>query len=203
MYTLIAMAPSHRPQADTVHAGGGPVEHDVLLAGAARLTGTVRAAGTGTPISGATVTLADARGEVMAARTTDDAGQYLFEALAAGPYTVAVSAPSYQPSALPVSIADGLQTTADAELSGRARVEGTARNTRGTVVPDARVVLLDSGGIVAAATTTGPDGRYAFENLPESEYTVVASGYPPTASTLRITPGQPHFHDVNLGHPEA
>jgi hypothetical protein len=42
-----------------------------------------------------------------------------------------------------------------------------------------------------------------LENLPESDYTVIASGYPPVASTLRITPGQPHFHDVHLGYPEA
>ena len=70
-------------------------------------------------------------------------------------------------------------------------------------VPDARVVLLDPDGNVAAVTTTGPDGRYAFENLAESDYTVIASGYPPAASTLRVTSGQPHSHDVHLGYPEA
>ena len=203
VYTLVAMAAGHQPQAAVVHAGGGPVEHDVLLAGAARLAGTVRAAATGRPIPGATVALADSRGEVMAARNTDDAGQYLFGELPAGSYTVAVSAPSYQPSALPVTVLDGTQATVDAELHGRARVEGTARSTRQTVVPDARVILLDPDGNVAAVTTTGPDGRYAFENLPESDYTMIASGYPPAASTLRVTSGQPHSHDVNLGYPEA
>ena len=44
-YTLVAMAAGHQPQAAMVHAGAGPVEHDVLLAGEARLAGTVRAAG--------------------------------------------------------------------------------------------------------------------------------------------------------------
>ena len=58
-----------------MHAGGGPVKHDVLLAGAARLAGMVRAAGAGRPIPDATVALADSRGEVMAARNTDDAGR--------------------------------------------------------------------------------------------------------------------------------
>jgi hypothetical protein len=203
MYTLIATAAAHRPQAAAVHLGGGPVEHDVLLAGAARLAGTVRAAGSGTPVPGATVALADSRGEVLGARGTDDAGRYQFEELAPGRYTVAVSAPSYQPSALPVSVTDGAQAIVDVELRGRARVEGTALNTHGTVVPDARVVLLDADGNMAAVTTTGPDGRYAFENLSESDYTVVASGYPPTASTLRITSGQPQSHDVHLGYPES
>lgn len=203
LYTLIATAAAHRPQAATVQLGGGPAEHDVLLPGAARLAGTVRAAGAGTPVSGASVALADSRGEVLSARATDDAGRYLFEDLAPGRYTLAVSAPSYQPSALPVSVADGAQVTVDAELRGRARVAGTARNTHGTVVPDARVVLLDADGNMAAVTTTGPDGRYAFENLAESDYTVVASGYPPTASTLRITSGQPQSHDLQLSHPQA
>jgi uncharacterized protein YfaS (alpha-2-macroglobulin family) len=203
MYTLIATSPAHRPQAATVHLGDGPVEHDVLLAGAARLAGTVRAAGSRTPVSGATVALADSRGEVLAARGADDAGRYLFQELAPGRYTLAVSAPSYQPSALPVSVSDGAQVTVDAELRGRERVEGTARNTHGTVVPDARIVLLDADGNMVAVTTTGQDGRYAFENLSESAYTVVASSYPPTASTLKITPGKPQTHDVHLGYPES
>lgn len=169
MYTLIATAAAHRPQAAAVQLGGGPVEHDVLLACAARLAGTVRAAGSGMPVSGATVALADSRGEVLEARGTDDAGRYLFDELAPGRYTVAVSAPSYQPSALPVSVTDGAQVTVDAELRGRARMEGAARNTHGTVVPDARVVLLDADGNMAAVTTTGPDGRYTFENLPDGD----------------------------------
>jgi len=203
MYTLIAIAGAHQPYAAAVHVSGDPVEHDVLLTGASRLAGTVRAADGGAPIPGATVTLADMHGEVMAARSTDEAGRYLFEELAPGRYTLAVSAHGCQPSALPVTVADGTETTQDAELHGGTRLEGTARSTRGTVVPDARVTLLDSDGNVAAVTTTGTDGRYAFENLPEGDYTVIASGYPPAASRLRITSSQPHSHDVQLGHPEA
>lgn len=203
VYTLVAMAAGQQPQAAVVHAGDGPAEHDVVLAGAARLAGTVCAAALGRPIPGATVALADSRGEVMAAHDTDDAGRYLFDGLPAGSYTIAVSAPSYQPSALPVTVLDGTQVTADAELQGRARVEGTAHSTRGTVVPDAQVMLLGPDGNVAAVTTTGPNGRYAFENLTESVYTVIASGYPPSATTLRIASDQPHSHDVNLGYPEA
>jgi len=203
VYTLIAMAAGHQPQATVVHAGGGPVEHDVLLAGAAQVAGTVRAAGTGGSIPGATVVLADSRGEVVAAVSTDEAGRYLFGELPAGSYTIAVSVPSYQPSALPVTVLDGTQVTVDAELRGRARIEGAARSTRGTAVPDARVVLLDPDGNVSAVTTTGPDGRYAFSNLTEGDYTLMASGYPPATSTLRVASGQPHTHDLNLGYPEA
>ena len=201
-YTLIAMASAHRPHASAVRVGGDPVEVDVLLPGACRLTGTVRAAGTGSPLAGVTVTLADVRGEVVAASSTGEAGRYAIEDLAPGRYTLALSAPSCQPAALQVVVADGEETTLDAELQPGARVEGTAHTAAGATVPDARVTLLDTDGNVAAMATTGPDGKYSFENLAEGDYTVIATGYPPAASRLRISSGQPHSHDVQLGHPE-
>ncbi len=171
------------------------------------LTGTVRAAGTGagdgTALMGATVTLADPRGQVVAAQRTGPDGRYVIEDLAPGRYTLALSAPSCQPTAVPVTVSDGEPTTLDAELRSGARVAGTARTTAGAPVPDARVLLLDADGNVAAVTGTGPDGTYAFQNLPEGDYTVIASGYPPAASRLRVSSGDPHTHDVQLGHPEA
>ena len=183
-YTLIAMAPSHQPHASAVRVGTGPVEVDVLLPGASRLAGTIRAAGTGGPLAGVTVTLANTRGEVVAARSTDTHGRYLITDLAPGRYALALSAPAYQPAALPVTVADGDATTQDAELRNGARVRGTARTTAGDAIPDARVMLLDSEGNVAGLARTGADGGYSFENLPEGDYTVVASGYPPAASRL-------------------
>jgi uncharacterized surface anchored protein len=202
-YTLIAMAPSHQPQASAVRVGTEPVELDVLLAGASQLAGTVRAAGTGAPLTGVTVTLANTRGEVVAARSTDASGRYLIADLAPGRYALALSAPAYQPAALPVTVADGDATIQDAALRSGARVRGTARTTAGDAVADARVMLLDGDGNVAGVARTGADGGYSFENLPEGDYTVVASGYPPAASRLRVSSGEAQAHDVQLGHPEA
>ena len=134
-YTLIAMAPSHQPHASAVRVGTGPVEVDVLLPGASQLAGTVRAAGTGGPLAGVTVTLANTRGEVVAARSTDAHGRYLITDLAPGRYALALSAPAYQPAALPVTVADGDATTQDAELRSGARVRGTAPRRRATRSP--------------------------------------------------------------------
>ena len=98
-YTLIAMAGAHQPHAAAVpgrHRPGRP-------AGAAdqhhTLTGTIRAASSGTAVTTATVTLADARGDVLAARRTDKDGRYAFDEIVPGSYTLAVAAPSYQPAA--------------------------------------------------------------------------------------------------------
>ena len=202
-YTLIAMAKSHEPYASAVRIAGRPAEVDMVLAGASKLSGRVRAAGTGRPLPGVTVTLASFRGEIAGSAVTGETGGYDIENLVAGQYTLALSAPSYQPVALPVAIADGQQATLDAELRTGARIEGTARTASGAVVPDARVTLLDSDGNVAGVATTAPDGTYSLENLPEGEYTVIATGYPPAASRLKIAGGDAHSHDVQLGHPDA
>jgi EmrB/QacA subfamily drug resistance transporter len=202
-YTLIAMAGAHQPHAHSVYVGSQPVELEVQLTGASRLTGRVHAAGSGDPVAGATVALADARGEIIAASVTDPAGQYAFEDMVPGAYTLAVSAASYQPAALPVTVAEGTETTQDAELGAAGRLEGVALTTSGAPVPDARVALLDGEGNMMATAATGPDGRYSFENVLAGDYTVVASGYPPAASKLRVMPGHKHQHDVQLSHPEA
>ena len=49
-----------------------------------------------------------------------------------------------------------------------------------------------SGRVLATSVTGETDG----------EYTVIATGYPPAASSLRIT-GEETTHDVALGHSPA
>jgi MFS family permease len=202
-YTFIAMAGAHEPFASAVRVADRPVELDIRLTGASKLSGLVRVAGTGQPLPGVTVTLADGRGEVVGTTVTGERGEYAIENLVAGQYTLALAGASYQPVALPVAVADGHETSLDVELKSGARVEGTARSASGSPVPDARVTLLDPDGNVAGVATTGPEGGYSFENLPDGEYTVIATGYPPAASRLKVAGSDPHSHDVELGHPES
>jgi EmrB/QacA subfamily drug resistance transporter len=202
MYTLVAVAPAHQPHASTVMVAGQPADLDVVLAGASSLAGTVRVAGTGVPVQGATTSLADDGGDVVAVSRTDEGGRYLLPDLGAGSYTLAVSAPGYQPGAMPVLLGAASQAVQDVELACGGRLEGVARTTLGAVIPDVRVSLLDAAGRVAAVTTTAADGTYSFENLAAGEYTVIASGYPPAASTVRLSSGQSHGHDVQLAYPE-
>jgi EmrB/QacA subfamily drug resistance transporter len=202
VYTLVAVAPAHQPHASTVMVAGRPANVDVVLAGASSLAGTVRVAGTGAPVQGATASLADDDGDVVAVGQTDEAGRYLLPELGAGSYTLAVSAPGYQPGAMPVLVGAASQTVRDMELTCGGRLEGVAHSTLGAAIPDIRVSLLDGGGRVAGVTTTAADGTYSFENLAAGEYTVIASGYPPAASTVRLSPGQSHAHDVQLAYPE-
>ncbi|MCL2585922.1 MAG: MFS transporter, partial [Streptosporangiales bacterium] len=201
-YTLIAMSAGHQPFATSVRAGSRPAEADLTLDGASRLAGTVRSARDATPLPDVTLTLADSRGEVVSTAVTGEKGEYGIENLVAGSYTLAAAAPSWRPTALMVQITDGEESLADVELSSGARVTGSTRNGGGNSVPDARVTLLDSDGNVAAIATTGTDGSYSFENVGEGDYTVIATGYPPAASRLKVTAGETHSHDVTLGHPQ-
>jgi EmrB/QacA subfamily drug resistance transporter len=202
-YVLIASAGAHQPQASVVSVGGAPVAVDVVLTGTSSLAGLVTVAGAGTAVAGAVATLADAAGDVIGTRSTGADGGYLFDELVAGAYTLVISAEAYQPVALGVTVPGTGQHRQDVALTGGSRLRGVATVGDGRIVPDARITLLDRAGNVVAMTTTDDAGEYAFSDLPEGDYTVIASGYPPVASTLRMNGGETGRHDVRLGHPEA
>ena len=202
-YVLIASAGAHQPQASVVAVGGAPVAVDVVLTGTSSLAGLVTVAGKGVPVAGAMATLADEHGDVVGAVATGDDGGYVFDELVASAYTLVVSADGYQPVAIGVTVPGSGQHRQDVELAGGSRLRGVATVGDGRAVPDARITLLDRAGNVVAMTTTDETGEYVFADLPEGDYTVIASGYPPVASTLRMTGGEQGQHDVRLGHPEA
>lgn len=198
-YVLIAAAGGHQPQAVSVTVGDRPVELDVVLGGAGRLAGSVVTAD-GTPVRDAAVTLTDVRGEVVASARTGREGGYVMTELVAGEYTLAAGAPAFRPAALPVSVQAARETRQDIELAGGAVLRGTVRAGGGRPVEDARVTLLDAAGNVVDTLTTGPDGTFRFVDLSSGEYTVIAAGYPPVATVLRMAGGGRTERDLQLGH---
>ncbi|GHE00869.1 MFS transporter [Streptomyces alanosinicus] len=198
-YVLIAAAGGHQPQAVSVTVGERPVELDVVLGGAGRLAGGVLTAD-GTPVRDATVTLTNVHGEVVATTRSGREGGYVITELVAGEYTLAASAPAYRPAALPVTVQASRETRQDVELAGGAVLRGTVRASGGRPVEDARVTLLDAAGNVVDTLTTGADGTFRFVDLSSGEYTVIAAGYPPVATVLRVAGGGRSERDLQLGH---
>jgi EmrB/QacA subfamily drug resistance transporter len=197
-YVLIAAASGHQPQAVSVTIGEHPVEVDIVLGGAGRLTGRVLT--DGTPVPDATVTLTDAHGEVVATTRSGREGAYVITELVAGEYTLAADAPACRPAALPVTVHASRETRQDVELAGGAVLRGTVRAAGGRCVEDARVTLLDVAGNVVDTLTTGPDGTFRFVDLSGGEYTVIAAGYPPVATVLQVAGGGRTERDLRLGH---
>jgi hypothetical protein len=102
-YVLTAQTSEHRPLARGVEvAESGALACDLMVTGGGRLTGLVVAASDGRAVREATVTLVDAEGQVVATASTGNDGDYLFDDLGAGRYTVTAS--GYAPVALEVVV---------------------------------------------------------------------------------------------------
>ena len=100
---LTAQSSDHRPLARGVEVPeSGALACDLALTGGGRLTGTVVAASDGRAVREATITLVDAEGQVVDTALTGEDGDYLFDDLAAGRYTVTAS--GYAPVALEVVV---------------------------------------------------------------------------------------------------
>ncbi|MEU6415490.1 MFS transporter [Microbispora sp. NPDC046933] len=198
-YVLIASAGDREPQVATLVVGDQPVDFDMVLAASGRLVGTVRGTD-GSPVAEAVVVVTDVRGEVVATSSTDAEGGFSFSGIVAGTYTLTVSGAAYRPAAVPIEVLGTGQTRHDVVLLPGARVRGTVRVKDGVPLADARVTLLDAAGNVVGVATTGEDGEYAFTDLTGGQYTIVASGYPPVASTLNLGGQGDEPYDVWLGH---
>ncbi|WP_116111053.1 MSCRAMM family protein [Amycolatopsis ruanii] len=197
VHVLIASAPAYRPEAATVTVGGTAAGPDLVLESATGLGGVVRSATTGVPVADATVTLADARGEVVGSYLSGQGGEYSFGALPAGAYTLAVNAPGYRPVAVAVPMTDA-SVRQDVELAEAAVIRGSV--TVGDLPrpwPRITVSLLDEAGNVTRSTYAGEDGRYAFHDLEPGTYTVVATSYAPVRQATHVG-GGPARLDVRL-----
>ncbi|WP_346777082.1 carboxypeptidase-like regulatory domain-containing protein [Streptomyces sp. HNM0575] len=202
-YVLIVAAGRHKPRASTVVLGDEPLSHDVVLSATSGLAGQVRDAADARPVADAMVVVTDERGEALATGKTDQRGDFGFEGLVTGAFTLAVNAPGYRPTARPVEVDGHGVTRIRIELAAGAQVQGTVRaGARNEPLPDARVTLVDAAGAVIATSTTGEDGAYAFTDLDGGDYSVVAGGYPPVATTLHVDGPVVEGFDIELRHPD-
>jgi EmrB/QacA subfamily drug resistance transporter len=198
-YLLIASASNLAPNAAMVAVADSPVRRDVVLAGSALLRGCVRG-GDDEPLAGALIALTDVHGEVVGRAVTTEDGRFALGELLAGTYTLAGQAPGHQPVAVTVQLGDGATVEQDLALVGGASVRGVVRATSDQrPLPEATVTLLDESGNVLATTRTGEKGEYAFVDLLEGEYSLVASGFAPVAAGVRLVAGADVEHDVALG----
>ncbi len=140
------------------------------------------------PLSGVTIELHDAAGNVVATTTTADDGTYSFEDVGAGDYTVTQTD---QPGYVSVSDVDGENdnsiavTLNGSNVADRDFVDEPGLMITGSVYSDSdgdaapnstlqgvTIQLKDADGNVIATTTTDADGTYSFGRLLPGSYTV-------------------------------
>ncbi|MET0863910.1 MAG: MFS transporter [Nakamurella sp.] len=199
-FLVVVSTVDHRPAVATVRVADGRVERDFSLDAASALGGSVRDAG-GEPRSGVTVTVIDARGDVVGVAVTGPTGRYELADLQPGDYTLTAIAAGANPAAYGVHL-DGLgQTDFDIELPENGSLHGTVRNrATGTPVAQAAVAILDHSGMTVGETTSDDSGVFVFDALTPGDYTVVASGFGPTARQVRVEPNPGQSLDIDLGH---
>lgn len=114
---------------------------------------------------------------------TAEDGKYVFTNLPAGRYVVKVAegiGGNGGSTDIPVTVAPFPEIPDDADLTittDSYTVTGIVDGNAGVPVSGATVKLLDEAGKEVARLTTGKDGTYQFEALPEGDYTVNIS-YP-------------------------
>ncbi|WP_243654957.1 MSCRAMM family protein [Nocardia alba] len=197
-HVLIVSATGHQPTALNVSVGQRTQRMDVALVGSGELSGVVRSAGNGSPLTSATVTLTDMRGEVVGAAVTGVDGTYVCHGVVSGVYTLVAAAEHMRPSAITLTVPDSGVSRQDIELTAMAVLAGSAQADGGRAVPDVLVTVLDGAGEVTASVRTDENGRYVVTDLAEGQYTVVARGYPPVTGQVTVT-GTEAAYDVRLG----
>ncbi|MBD7911904.1 MULTISPECIES: carboxypeptidase-like regulatory domain-containing protein [Clostridium] len=163
------------------------------------LEGQVTSGGTG--VAGATVKLFDANNEPFEHTTTDQNGNYSFENVPAGSYSVVAVAPGFLLSnSIPVTIQDDETTTINIPLetnpnANLGTVYGIITSSVGnTPIENATVTLTTvpqpgETPTTIATATTNDRGQFFFVNIPPDSYIVSASrtGFNPNQSgTLNV-----------------
>ncbi|WP_214562307.1 SdrD B-like domain-containing protein [Staphylococcus pseudintermedius] len=153
-------------------------------------------------IANVKVTLKDADGNVVDTRTTDDKGNYLFEKVKEGEYTIEFETPEgYTPTvtgqgtsdndsngtSTKVTVKDGDDLTIDSGFT-QVTPEPPTHNVGDKVwddlnkdgiqddnepgISNVKVTLKDADGNVVDTRTTDANGNYLFENVKEGDYTI-------------------------------
>jgi MFS family permease len=168
--------------------------------GAPGITGTARTPA-GTPVAGAVVTVTGPDGRQVDRCLVGPQGGYLLTGLRPGGYTAIASAPGYRPEATAVRVSWEAAANVDFVLQGNGVLLGTVRSeTDGTAVVGATVLATDAAGQVAARTTTGADGGYRLDGLPEGDVVVTANAPDsrPAARPVTVTLDAPVVVDLLL-----
>ena len=152
-----------------------PARSRLAPLGTATVAGRVLRQDTGQALGQVSVSLrsADVPSRVRQT-TTDAAGGFRFEQVAAGAYTLAAGPDG---GARTITVAEGAALTVDLSLpvGSFSSLSGRVVDTRGAALGNAPVRLFTVLGELVAATHTDREGRYRLDNLPAGVFVLEAA----------------------------
>ena len=160
-----------------------------LLAPGATLHGTVTA--NGSPLAGADVTLTDPNGNHSGV-DSDSQGDYAFDGLAPGAYTIQIFDDPFALGQATVTLAAGTDTTAPAiTLVAGATISETVTDPSSSPISLATVVLESADGSLQDSFATGQDGTLGIPDIPAGDYFLhtVAPGFLESIKTITLVSG--------------
>jgi len=189
-YSLTASAAGFASQSTQVTVGPGSTltQNFALVPLAGTISGQVTDGGTGTPISGATVSYT--LSGVTLSATTDASGNYtLSNVPAPGTYTLTASASGYTSQTATVPVNRGGVATANFAMQLLpGSITGQVTDTlTAAAIGGATVSYVNDG--VAVTATADSNGNYTLSNVPPGSYvvTAAAAGYSSQSQTLTVT----------------
>ncbi|MFB4419982.1 MFS transporter [Streptomyces sp. QL37] len=176
-----ATAPEAAHDTDLDDPGRAPVQDGPALHGHIRgSTGTSRP----------TVTLISLTGRQLGRTAARSDGGYELAVPGAGTYVLIAAADGHQPQAATVVIGDE-RLAYDILLSGVQGLSGIVSGADGLPVAAATVIVTGVRGEVLGTGQTGPEGDFAFGELPAGAFTVAvnAAGHRPAAVPVTVGDG--------------
>ncbi len=147
------------------------------------------------PIDGATVQL-QVQGQVRYETQSSGGGQFEFQTVSPGSYTLAAFKDGFEAASEPLTLAEGQQVTGKMiqlkPVTNGASLSGTVLNAQTSQpVSGATVELLRTGQIVHE-TQTDVGGRFAFQKVAAGNYTLTVTrrGYAAWRESLQLKEGE-------------
>jgi len=195
-YNVVATAVNYARNSTgaTVTADQTTITNISLIPNPATIRGTVRST-SGDPIIDATVKIVNLNGVVAGTASTSSDGSYEISNIAAGTYTLVVTAPNFANFNGGITIGPGeVRPNVNFTLEPNSgNIQGVVRNAEtGDPVVGAVISVINSIGIIIRTTTTDSNGAYLASGLAPNTYTVSADkfGFAPNTVGAIVTSNQ-------------
>ncbi|MCF6409864.1 carboxypeptidase regulatory-like domain-containing protein [Pseudalkalibacillus salsuginis] len=173
-YSIVASAKDFQTNAASIVLGPNELEtvNISLLPSPGALTGTIRNAQTGETLTGAEILINNQNGVRVQSTLSDSEGEYLFNGLPPGDYTIVVSAESFQTAITGVVVEQNYTKVRNISLEPN---PGSISGAVTPIVDNTIINLFTSDSVLVSSTVATQSGEFIFPNLAPGSYVISAA----------------------------